>query len=439
MWLTGEQVLGHVTLLGWGPERAVHPLHGQDGVGTTTFPKSSRAYGPPMTDWGAPPRARRRLRARHGPDRLTSLAREVPATPAWDRARRDRPPGRRTVRRRHRPDGRAPGGVDGAARRGAAWAARPGPGSRRCSRTRTRSPSRWPTTPPAIVWGHRGAPRRPPRGPAWLARVAAVLAGVAPMRFGTAGVPRDVDPYELFRALPRLAHPDAGVGASRRRPSSSTRLHLRAPRRRPADARPEARLCSSAPAQRVSREYPAQAPPTHPGRVPPCRPLVRVRAGPGRRRAVLTCWGAPLGGRAGPRSDDRGAPSSGSEGRQGPAQEPRAVRGPQDAGVPGRRRPTSRSLGSCPGAWLGPEYYPTNTVRDVVRGTLRKRSARTRHRSSLSTASRIGTAGCTSRRASWRGRVQGGSSRSRRVRPGRARPGARRDPVLRRSPAPERR
>lgn len=28
-----------------------------------------------------------------------------------------------------------------------------------------------------------------------------VLAGVAPMRFGTAGVPADVDPYELFRAL----------------------------------------------------------------------------------------------------------------------------------------------------------------------------------------------------------------------------------------------
>lgn len=28
-----------------------------------------------------------------------------------------------------------------------------------------------------------------------------VLAGVAPMKFGTAGVPEDIDPYELFRAL----------------------------------------------------------------------------------------------------------------------------------------------------------------------------------------------------------------------------------------------
>lgn len=30
---------------------------------------------------------------------------------------------------------------------------------------------------------------------------APVLAGVAPMKFGTAGVPEDVDPYELFRAI----------------------------------------------------------------------------------------------------------------------------------------------------------------------------------------------------------------------------------------------
>jgi uncharacterized protein (TIGR03083 family) len=30
---------------------------------------------------------------------------------------------------------------------------------------------------------------------------APVLAGVAPMKFGTGGVPEDVDPYELFRAI----------------------------------------------------------------------------------------------------------------------------------------------------------------------------------------------------------------------------------------------
>jgi uncharacterized protein (TIGR03083 family) len=58
---------------------------------------------------------------------------------------------------------------------------------------------------PAIVWDiavhhadlHEALGLPPLEERLW----APVLAGAAPMRFGTSGVPEDVDPYELFRAI----------------------------------------------------------------------------------------------------------------------------------------------------------------------------------------------------------------------------------------------
>lgn len=58
---------------------------------------------------------------------------------------------------------------------------------------------------PAIVWDiavhHADLPEALGLGQLPERLWSPVLAGVAPMKFGTAGVPEDVDPYELFRAI----------------------------------------------------------------------------------------------------------------------------------------------------------------------------------------------------------------------------------------------